>query len=45
MASARRNVGQTTSIANEIRRNLDNYGDSQIIDELLQVCMGARHRT
>eukprot|EP00729_Bicosta_minor_P006829 gene6829-31479_t len=34
--TARRNVGQSTSIANEIRRNLDNYGDSQIIDELLQ---------
>ena len=32
----RRNRGQKTTIANEIRRNLDNYTDSQICDELLQ---------
>jgi len=30
------NLGQQTSIAQEIARNLDNYGDNQILDELLQ---------
>jgi hypothetical protein len=28
--------GQTTSIANEIRRNLDGYTDAQILHELIQ---------
>lgn len=28
--------GQTTSIANEIRRNLDSYTDAQILHELIQ---------
>ena len=28
--------GQTTSIANEIRRNLEGYTDAQILHELIQ---------
>lgn len=38
MPSRREHIGQTTSIANEIRRNLSNYHDGQIIAELLQNC-------
>ena len=34
--SSRRYVGQQTSIANEIKRNLRNYSDAQLLTELLQ---------
>ena len=36
MPQQRKFVGQQTSIANEIKRNLRNYSDAQLLAELLQ---------